>query len=88
MVVGMEHHILTTPVWVVRVRLRPTPLALREVLEKEVHHMLELVIIEESSSPWRSPTGAGPKLDGSLRFCVHFCRLNEITLFDAYLCPV
>lgn len=46
---GVEHHIPTPPGWVVP--FRPTPMAMKEVLEKEVQLMLALGIIEESTNP-------------------------------------
>lgn len=78
---GVEHHVPTTLGCVVRVSLRPTPLAMKEVLRKEVQSMLSLGIIEGSTSPWRR------QLDESLWFCVDFRRLNKITPFDAYPMP-
>ena len=46
--------------------------------------MLELGVIEESHSPWSSPTVIVPKPDGTLRFCNDFRKLNKVSLFDAY----
>lgn len=46
--------------------------------------MLSLGGIEEPTSPWRSPPMLVPKPDGSLRFCIDFRCLNEVTLLDAY----
>lgn len=78
---------LHTPERKVWVPFRPTPLAMKEALEKEVKSMLALGIIEESMSSWSSHPVLVPKSDGSLRFCVDFQQLNEITNFDAYPIP-
>lgn len=48
---------------VVQVHARPILLALKEVIEQEVQQMLKLGVIEESSSPWRSPLVLVPKPD-------------------------
>lgn len=80
----VEYHIPTPVGEVVKVPLQPTPLALKETLESEVQSMLPLGVIEEPTSPWRSPPVLVPKHDESLRFCVDFRRPNKITLFDAY----
>lgn len=44
--------------------------------------MLEFGIIEVLSSEWCSPTVLVAKKDGSLRFCIDFCYLNSVSVFD------
>lgn len=52
MVRRVEHHIPTTPGWVIRVPLHRTHLAMKKTLTNEVQSMLSLGVIEETTSPW------------------------------------
>lgn len=49
--------------------------------------MLELGVIEESQSIWRSPIVLVPKPDDSLHFCIDFWKVNVISKVDTYLMP-
>jgi len=71
------------------VRLRPywIPEAHKETIREEVRKMLTLGVIEESHSAWSSPIVRVGKLDGSLRFCNAYRKLNKISLFEAYPMP-
>ncbi|KAK7907616.1 hypothetical protein WMY93_016228 [Mugilogobius chulae] len=71
----------------VRQRSYRIPERLVAVLQKEIKLMLELGIIEVSSSEWCSPVVLVPKKDGSLRFCIDFRYLNAISNFDPYPMP-
>ena len=56
--------------------------------EKElVREMREKGVIEPTSSPWASPTVLVQKKDGTVRFCVDYRRLNELTVKDAFPLP-
>ncbi len=55
------------------------PVRLREGVKKEIESLLELGIIEPSSSSWSSPIVPVSKPDGSVRICVDFRGLNDIT---------
>ncbi|GBM95875.1 Retrovirus-related Pol polyprotein from transposon 412 [Araneus ventricosus] len=66
---------------------RCLPLAKKEEAERLVKEMVDNGIIEESSGPWASPIVLVKKKDGSIRFCVDYRKLNEITIKDSYPLP-
>jgi hypothetical protein len=49
--------------------------------------MSQLDVIEPSSSEWAAPIVLIPKYDGTLRFCIDFRKLNELTVRDSYPLP-
>ena len=49
--------------------------------------MLAAGIIERSTSDWSFPIVLVKKKDGSLRLCVDYCRINQLSQVDAYPVP-
>ena len=45
--------------------------------------MIDLDVIKTSISPYSSPVVLVPKKDGSMRFCIDFRKVNQVTEFDA-----
>jgi len=58
------------------------PYSLPHAMEKELDDMLQLGIIEPSTSSYSSPIVVVRKPDGSNRVCVDFQKLNKVTVFD------
>ncbi|CAF4441168.1 unnamed protein product, partial [Didymodactylos carnosus] len=54
---------------------------------KQTTEMLQNDIAEPSFGPWASPVTLVPKKDDSLRFCIDFRKLNDITIKDTYPIP-
>lgn len=54
---------------------------------KQIRGLLEKGHIRESSSPWGFPVLFVPKSDGSLRMCVDFRALNNVTARNSYPLP-
>ncbi|KAF4089134.1 hypothetical protein AMELA_G00063060, partial [Ameiurus melas] len=72
---------------VMRQRPYRVPEARHKAIEEEVERMLRDRVIEESNSPWSSPIVVVPKLEGSIRLCNDFRRLNQVSDFDSYPLP-
>ena len=60
------------------------PDKLKEGVRAEVNKLVELGIVVPSSSPWASPVVPVPKKDGSVRVCIDYRKLNEVTTADPY----
>ena len=71
----------------IKQRPRRLPYAYREESEKQIKEMLENGVIKPSTSPWSSPIVLVQK-NGDMRFCVDYCKLNEITVSDSHPLPL
>ena len=71
----------------IRQLTRKVPKHLQPEASKLINHMLQNNVIRKSASPWASPIVLVKKKDGSVRFCVDYCRVNGITRKDAYPLP-
>ena len=56
-------------------------------MEKHIQEMLVEGVISPSNSPWAAPVVLAPKKDGTIRFCVDYWALNEVTKKDVYTLP-
>jgi len=61
--------------------------ASRVVIAKEVERQRDLGVIEPSSAEWAFPVVLVPKPDGTMRSCVDYRQLNEVTVRDVYPLP-
>lgn len=71
----------------VKCRPYPLPHALRENIKKEIQEMMDLGIVEQSTSPYAAPVVIVKKKDGSNRFCCDYRKLNAVTVHDAEPIP-
>ena len=68
-------------------QLRRNPMAYLPVIDEHVDKMLANDICEPSVSPWASNVVLVKKSDGTLRFCVDYRQLNNLTVKDSYPLP-
>lgn len=54
---------------------------------EKVDKMLTTGIIEPSYSEWLNPIVMVKKPNGKYRFCLDFCKVNEVSKKDAYPLP-
>jgi len=56
-------------------------------VSRQVQDLLDQDLIEPAHSEWSFPVVLVRKKDGSWRFCVDYCKLNSVTIQDAYPLP-
>jgi len=83
----IEYHIDTGNNRPIRQPLRRQPLKHLDEIDKNVEAMQQHGIIEPAASPWASNVVVVTKKDGSLRFCVDYRQINNVTYKDSYPLP-
>jgi len=71
----------------IRQQLRRYPPLHMESIDRHLSDMLRQKVIEPANSPWASNIVLAKKKDGTLRCCIDFRQLNDITRKDAYPLP-
>ncbi|XP_068245439.1 uncharacterized protein [Palaemon carinicauda] len=71
----------------IRAKNYPIPLSLLDEFNKEVDRMIDMDIIQPSTSDYCSPVVIVRKPNGSIRLCVDFRALNKYSEFDAEPMP-
>lgn len=83
----VSHKIVTTEHEPICCRTRRVPLRDQQIMEEYVQEMLKDGVISPSESPYRSPVVMVDKKDGKKRFCINYCKLNEVTIKNRYPLP-
>ena len=83
----IQHQIDTGNSPPIRQHAHRLPPVHRQEAKQLLQDMLSNVIIQPSSSPWASPDVLVKKKDGTLRFCIDYCKVNAVTRKDAYPLP-
>ena len=83
----LQHCIHTGDATPVRQPVRRVSPHRRKEVQKLLQEMLEKRVIEPSTSSWASPIVLVQKKDGSVRFCVDYRKVNDVTRKDAYPLP-
>ena len=83
----MKHSINTGDALPVRQPPRRLPIHCQQEVSRLIDDMLQKDVIEPSSSPWSSPIVLVTKKDGSMRFCIDYRKVNNLTKKDAYPLP-
>ncbi|CAG5048976.1 unnamed protein product [Parnassius apollo] len=83
----VQHKINTGEELPIRQRPRRLPVAREKEVETMIEGMVKGGVIEPSSCPWCSTVVLVKKKDCSMRFCVDYRRLNDVTKKDSYPLP-
>ena len=67
--------------------LRRHPVHHNEEIDRQIDEMLKQDVIERSNSPWSSNVVIVKKKDHTLRMCIDYRRLNDVTVKDSYPLP-
>ncbi|KAG1941111.1 interleukin-1 receptor accessory protein-like 1-A [Pimephales promelas] len=83
----ITHQIETGDAKPIKLPPRRVPLHLQDEVTEHIKDMQVKGIVQPSCSPWGAPVVPVRKKDGTLRFCVDYRRLNDVTRKDAYPLP-
>jgi len=84
---ALPHRIDTGDARPFKQQLRCHPIAHLDFIDNQVGQMLQAGVIEHCSSPWSSNVVLAKKADGTLRFCVDYRQLNDLTYKDSFPLP-
>ena len=82
-----EHRLETGTAQPIALPLRRIAWLERDMIREEVDKMKAQKVVVESDSPWSSPPVLVKKKDGTVRFCIDYRKLNEVTVPDQYPLP-
>jgi RNase H-like domain found in reverse transcriptase/Reverse transcriptase (RNA-dependent DNA polymerase) len=85
---AIEHQIDTGNARPVKQRIRRTPVCFAGEEEAHLQKMLKAGVIQESTSDWVSAPVLIRKRDGSVRWCIDYRALNEVTVKDLFPLPL
>lgn len=85
---GIQHNIDTGKAKPVKQRMRRTPVCFAAEEEAHLQKMLKAGVIQESTSDWASAPVLIRKRDGSVRWCIDYRALNEVTVKDVFPLPL
>lgn len=83
----VEHTIETGDAKPIKQKARPIPMSTRVELRRILNDLQERKIIESSKASWASPIVLVQKKDGTLRLCVDYRKVNQVTKVDSYPLP-
>ena len=84
----LKHTIDTGDAAPIKERMRRTPLGFEHEEDKHLDNMLRNHIIRPSNSPWSAAPVLIRKRDGSVRWCLDYRRLNDVTRKDLFPLPL
>ncbi|KAJ0393889.1 hypothetical protein P43SY_007544 [Pythium insidiosum] len=84
---GVEHHIPTGTAAPILHRAWRKSVTENAIVDDHVRKMLKEGVIEMGNGPWGFPVVLVRKKDGSVRFCVDYRALNQVTIKDVYPLP-
>ncbi|CAC5422123.1 unnamed protein product [Mytilus coruscus] len=79
----LEHDIKLSSETPIRMKPYPIPYSMLDTVNIEASKMLDLGVIEASTSPYASSIAILKKKNNTNRFCIDFRSLDNQTLFDA-----
>ena len=85
---AIEHTIDTGDSRPVRQRMRRTPVGFAEEEEAHLEKMLKAGVIQESTSDWASAPVLIRKRDGTVRWCIDYRGLNNVSAKDVFPLPL
>ncbi len=83
----LRHRIDLTDETPIKEKARRVPPNMIDELRQHINQLLDIGVIEESSSPYSSPIVIVRKKTGEIRLCVDFRRINAVTKPDSYRIP-
>ncbi|GFR82442.1 Pol polyprotein [Elysia marginata] len=85
---AVEHEINTRDAYPIKQKIRRTPINFIGEEEAHLKKMVQAEVIEPSTSEWASPPVLIRKRDGTVRWCVGYRKLNNVTRKDVYPLPL